>query len=254
MHLVKRHSLYFLFLYFVLNKDFTLKVEIKDYHLSLAILIQNYLLQEKEYGWTEAVLLPLRVTHAGWSLIPPCTAGWPPRPASVGLGGLHQLLWGWSNNLTDLIISDQPHTGFRDSFQETFSWYRTAEKSRPWFRARCSRRLCLRQQGPMRGLPAHGRLNRTASKGSQALGKLIEPEALGFHHWRASLPLCNRYPWPWAQPSLWGEINGKFALFSKCGVVSKDWVEKRIPACFSLLCWGLGISLAWRTVAALHNF
>lgn len=39
MNLVKRNNLYFLFLYFALNKDFTLKVEIRDYHLSLAILI-----------------------------------------------------------------------------------------------------------------------------------------------------------------------------------------------------------------------
>lgn len=42
MNLVKRHNLYFLFLYFALNKDFTLKVEIRDYHLSLAILITFY--------------------------------------------------------------------------------------------------------------------------------------------------------------------------------------------------------------------
>ena len=74
MNLVKRHSLYFLFLYFALNNDFTLKAEIRDYHLSLAILIQNYLLQEREYGWTVAVPLPVRVTHAGRSLTPPCTS------------------------------------------------------------------------------------------------------------------------------------------------------------------------------------
>lgn len=137
MNLVKRHNLYFLFLYFALNKDFTLKVEIRDYHLSLAILIQNYLLQEKEDGWTVAVPLPLRVTHAGWSLKPPCN--------STPLGDpLDLLVLGWvacinfsGAGLTDLIIVDQPRTGFGDSFQETSSWYRTGEKSHPWFRARC---------------------------------------------------------------------------------------------------------------------
>ena len=104
MNLVKRHSLYFLFLYFALNKDFTLKVEIKDYHLSLAIFIQNYLLQEKEYGWTLAVPLPLRVTHAGWSLTPPCT--------STPLGDpLDLLVLGWVAFINfsgaDLIIFSQ---------------------------------------------------------------------------------------------------------------------------------------------------
>lgn len=86
MNLVKRHSLYFLFLYFALNKDFTLKVEIRDYHLSYFILIQNYLLQEREYGWAVAVpLLELLMLDGASHLNVPAPLGDPLNLLVLGL-------------------------------------------------------------------------------------------------------------------------------------------------------------------------